>query len=131
MGRAQARPLPSGCTPQGACGTVEGMKLPTLGPIAAIVLGEDMTFTLGFGLLVAGGIVTWAETRFHVSGLRETVKTQGAEIASLQTRLAAAEVREGRTVERLDYVTQRLDRIDNKLDRLLDAYSQRMPPGVA
>jgi hypothetical protein len=93
------------------------MDFPTL---TATILGSDTSVTIGVAGLAAGWLVTWAETRFHVGGLRETVKSQEAKIGALETRLAAAEVREGRTMERLDYFASRLDRIDQKLDRILD-----------
>lgn len=102
-----------------------GMDLPTLATLAATVLGEDMTMTLGFGVLATGGIVTWAETRFHVSALRETVKAQEAKIGALEQRQASAEVREGRLVERFEALVTRLDRMEGKLDQILD--QQRHP----
>ena len=81
---------------------------------------EEVTGVLVLAGIVVGGVATWAETRFHVGGLREANKTLEAKVGALETRLAAAEVREGRTLERLDYFANRLDRIDGKLDRILD-----------
>ena len=93
------------------------MNLPTM--LAATVLGEDMTITLGFAVLAAGGLLTWAETRFHVTGLREGARASEAKIVALEQRLASAEVREGRLVERFEALVARLDRMEGKLDQLL------------
>ena len=95
------------------------MDTPTVALLAATILGEDLTMTLGFGVLAGGGLLTWAETRFHVGGLRETVKSLQAQVVALESRAASAEVREGRMAERFNALEARLDRMESKLDTII------------
>lgn len=99
------------------------MDLPAL-VLLAVTLSEDLTFTLSFGVLVAGGLLTWAETRFQVTGLRESNKGLLERVTALETRVASAEVREGRLVERFESLVTRLDRMEQKLDRILETQRQ-------
>lgn len=88
--------------------------------VDALSDGSPITLGLAIGLLVVG--VGWGEARVQISALREWRKEAEEREKARDGRLAALEVREGRTVERIDYLATRLDRIDEKLDRLLERY---------
>lgn len=94
------------------------MNVPTL--FAADVLSESSPVTIG---LVVWGIVVgiaWGEARWQISHLREKDKQRDVQHDAAQTRLTSIEVREGRTLERLDALADRLNRIEAKLDKLLE-----------
>lgn len=94
------------------------MNLPTV--LAVEALGDSSPITIGFGIgLLAVGIA-WGEARHQISALREWRKEAEEREKAREQRIAALEVREGRTMERLDYLATRLDRIDEKLERLLE-----------
>lgn len=88
------------------------------------ILGDGTPVTLGLSVGMVGLGVLWGETRVHVSGLREVVRSLQAQVVALETRAAAAEVREGRMAERYDALAARLDRMENKLDVII-AHQQR------
>jgi len=93
------------------------MYHPTL---AAVALGEDMTFTLGLVTVIVVLALALGESRWQVSHLREWARTVEAEAKAMAERIAALEIREGRTLQRLDDLASRLDRMDAKLDKLLE-----------
>jgi hypothetical protein len=94
------------------------MQLPTLW-LFATTLSEADSVTMG----LVGGIVlvalAWGEARVHIASLREWRREAEVKIASQAAQIAAMEVRESRTVARLDHLTEQLSRMDGKLDRLL------------
>lgn len=85
----------------------------------ATTLSEKDGVTIG----LVGGIIlvalAWGEARVHIASLREWRREAEVKIASQAAQIAAMEVRESRTVARLDHLTEQLSRMDGKLDRLL------------
>lgn len=94
------------------------MTLPSL--LASTVLGDDTAVTLGMvGTIVLVAVII-GELRWQVAHLREWRRTAEAEHEALSARVGALEIRESRTLERIDHLTTQLVRIEEKLDRLLD-----------
>lgn len=93
-----------------------GMSTPTL---AVSVLSDVDGLTLGLisSVILIG--IAWGEARVHIAGLREWKREAEVKIAAQAAQLAAMEVRESRTVARLDHLATQLQNIDLKLDRLL------------
>lgn len=96
------------------------MNPPTLLAVDTLSDGSPITLGLAVGLAVVG--IAWGEARHQISALREWRKEAEEREKARDLRLSSLEVREGRTVERMDYFASRLDRIDEKLDRLLERY---------
>lgn len=97
------------------------MHVPTLlAQSSGLVLTSDLAVSWPVLVALVLVVLGWGEARVHVSGLREREKAREAQAVALEGRIAALEVREGRAMERVDYLAARLDRIDEKLDRLLD-----------
>lgn len=88
--------------------------------LLAVALGEDTTFTLGLVTVIVGLALALGESRWQVSHLREWARTVEADARAMAERIASLEVREGRTLQRLDDLASRLDRMDGKLDKLLE-----------
>lgn len=68
--------------------------------------------------------IAWGEARVHIASLREWRREAEVKIASQAAQLSAMEVRESRTVARLDHLTEQLRGMDLKLDRLLERSSR-------
>lgn len=88
-------------------------------PVDATVLGQADGLTIGLvsGLIIIA--IAWGEARVHIAGLREWRREAEVKIAAQAAQIAAMEVRESRTVARLDHLTEQLRGMDGKLDRLL------------
>lgn len=84
---------------------------------------EDVPILVGLGSTIVGLTLALGESRWQVSHIREGKRTSDAKIEALEGRIAALEVREGRTLERLDSFSDRLSRIEEKLDRLLERHA--------
>jgi hypothetical protein len=88
--------------------------------VLATILGDDTGITVGLasGLVVV--TLAWGEARVHIASLREWRREAEVKIASQANQLSAMEVRESRTVARLDHLSLQNERIEKKLDRLLE-----------
>lgn len=95
-----------------------GMNVPILPAVDVIGDNSPVTIGLAIGLLFVGG--AWGQATMQIASLREWRKSKDAEDEALRGRVTAMEVREGRTVERVDALFVRLDRIEAKLDKLLE-----------
>lgn len=97
------------------------MNLPTplLAQATGVVLTADLSVSWPILVVLSFILLAWGEARVHISGLREWRREAEVKIAAQGAQIAAMEVRESRTVARLDHLSAQLSTMDTKLDRLL------------
>lgn len=88
--------------------------------LAADILATDTPLTVGLVVLVVSCALAVGESRWQIAHLREWKREADADAAALRERVTALEVRESRTLERIDHLTTQLVRIEAKLDKLLE-----------